>query len=274
MDESRAARDVRLARGAAGVVTSDQSTVLRSRMNAAQLFVKCLESEGVEIIFGIPGEENLAIMDALLDSPIRFVTTRHEQGAAFMADVYGRLTGKAGVCLSTLGPGATNLVTGVADANLDRVPLVAITGQASLDRMHKESHQYMDTVALFKPITKWNTLVHTADIIPEVVRKAFKLAQMEKPGATHIDFPEDVAKAALIALPIPLKEETHTPYPTEETLGIASKLIADARYPVILAGNGVLRSRASESLTNFAVKLNIPVATISRKNNRISCVCN
>ena len=239
-------------------------------MKASDLLVKCLENEGVRYIFGIPGEENIDILDSLLDSKIQFIPTRHEQGAAFMADVYGRLTGKAGICLSTLGPGATNLVTGVADANLDRVPLVAITGQASLDRMHKESHQYMDTVALFKPITKWNTLVHTADIIPEVVRKAFKLAQMEKPGATHIDFPEDVAKAALIALPIPLKEETHTPYPTEETLGIASKLIADARYPVILAGNGVLRSRASESLTNFAVKLNIPVATTFMGKGAIS----
>ena len=200
-------------------------------MKASDLLVKCLENEGVRFIFGIPGEENIDILDSLLDSKIQFIPTRHEQGAAFMADVYGRLTGKAGVCLSTLGPGATNLVTGVADANLDRVPLVAITGQAGLDRMHKESHQYMDTVALFKPITKWNTLVHTADIIPEVVRKAFKLAQMEKPGATHIDFPEDVAKADLIALPIPLKDEAHTPYPTEETLGIAAKLISDANYP-------------------------------------------
>ena len=162
-------------------------------MKASDLLVKCLENEGVRYIFGIPGEENIDILDSLLDSKIQFIPTRHEQGAAFMADVYGRLTGKAGVCLSTLGPGATNLVTGVADANLDRVPLVAITGQAGLDRMHKESHQYMDTVALFKPITKWNTLVHTADIVPEVVRKAFKRAQMEKPGATHIDFPEDVA---------------------------------------------------------------------------------
>ncbi|MEP9410452.1 MAG: acetolactate synthase large subunit [Candidatus Brocadia sp.] len=230
-------------------------------MKASDLLVKCLENEGVQYIFGIPGEENVDILDSLLDSKIQFVPTRHEQGAAFMADVYGRLTGKAGVCLSTLGPGATNLVTGVADANLDRVPLVAITGQASLDRMHKESHQYMDAVSMFKPITKWNTLVHTADIIPEVVRKAFKLAQMEKPGATHIDFPEDIAKADLLAQPISLKEETHIPYPTEEILRIAAKLISDASYPVILAGNGVLRTRASESLTNFAVKLNIPVAT-------------
>lgn len=239
-------------------------------MKASDLLVKCLENEGVRYIFGIPGEENIDILDSLLNSKIQFIPTRHEQGAAFMADVYGRLTGKAGVCLSTLGPGATNLVTGVADANLDRAPLVAITGQASLDRMHKESHQYMDAVALFKPITKWNTLVHTADIIPEVVRKAFKLAQMEKPGATHIDFPEDVAKADLLSQPVPRKDESPTPSPSEGTLKIAAKMITDARYPVILAGNGILRSRASESLTNFAVKLNIPVATTFMGKGAIS----
>ncbi|MGQ3686046.1 MAG: acetolactate synthase large subunit [Candidatus Loosdrechtia sp.] len=230
-------------------------------MKASDLFVKCLENEGVKYIFGIPGEENIDILDSLLGSRIQFITTRHEQGAAFMADVYGRLTGKAGVCLSTLGPGATNLVTGVADANMDRAPLVAITGQASLDRMHKESHQYMDTVGMFKPITKWNTLVHTADVIPEVVRKAFKLAQMEKPGATHIDFPEDVAKADIQEQPIPLKEKIPVPHPTPETLKIAAKLVSDARYPVILAGNGVLRAHAAAALTNFANKLHIPVAT-------------
>src|SRR5687768_12539322 len=132
-------------------------------------------------------------MDALLDSRIRFLTTRHEQGAAFMADVHGRLTGKAGVCLSTLGPGATNLLTGVADAYLDRAPLVAITGQAALDRMHKESHQYIDVRAMFGPVTKWTGEISKPSIIPETVRKAFKVAQMEKPGSTHLELPEDVA---------------------------------------------------------------------------------
>ena len=132
-------------------------------MKAAELLVRCLENEGVELIFGLPGEENIDVMDALLDSRIRFITTRHEQGAAFMADVYGRLTGKAGVCLSTLGPGATNLMTGVADANLDRAPLVALTGQVGLDRMHKESHQFVDVVSLFRPITKWNTTLRLPD---------------------------------------------------------------------------------------------------------------
>src|SRR5882757_3001778 len=138
-------------------------------MNAAQLFVKCLENENVEYIFGIPGEENIAIMDALLDSPIKFVTTHHEQGAAFMADVYGRLTGKAGVCLSTLGPGATNLITGVADADMDRAPVVAIAGQGPTTRMHKESHQILDLVNMFAPITKYSAQILEPEIVPEIV---------------------------------------------------------------------------------------------------------
>jgi acetolactate synthase-1/2/3 large subunit len=142
-------------------------------MNAAELFVKCLENEGVEYIFGVPGEENAHFMMALEDSPIRFILCRHEQGAAFMADIYGRLTGRAGVCLGTLGPGATNLVTGVADANMDRAPLIAITGQADSRRQHKESHQNMNVVKMFEPITKWNQAIIHPDNIPEVVRKAF-----------------------------------------------------------------------------------------------------
>ena len=162
-------------------------------MNAAQLFVKCLENEKVKYIFGIPGEENIAVMDALLDSSICFVTTHHEQGAAFMADVYGRLTGCAGVCMSTLGPGATNLITGVADANMDRAPVVAIAGQGATTRLHMESHQLLDLVNMFRPITKYATQILEPEIVPEIVRKAFKVAQTEKPGAVFIDFPENVA---------------------------------------------------------------------------------
>ena len=164
-------------------------------MKAAELFVRCLENEDVDYIFGIPGEENIDVMDILLDSSIRFITTRHEQGAAFMADVYGRLTGRAGVCLSTLGPGATNLVTGVADANMDRAPVVAIAGQAATTRMHKESHQHLDLVSLFAPISKYSTQIREPEIIPEVVRKAFKRAIAEKPGVSFIDFPENIAGA-------------------------------------------------------------------------------
>ncbi|HXG31320.1 MAG TPA: acetolactate synthase large subunit [Thermodesulfobacteriota bacterium] len=228
-------------------------------MRAGELLVKCLENEGVSYIFGLPGEENLDIMDALLDSKIRFVLTRHEQGAAFMADVYGRLSGKAGVCLSTLGPGATNLMTGVADANMDRAPLVAITGQASLDRMHKESHQYIDVVDMFRPITKWNTQVKKPGIIPEAVRKAFKVAQTEKPGATHIDFPEDVAGLEVSERPL-LVQFPFRPEPLAAQFERAAKIISEAKYPIVLAGNGVIRQKAGDALLYFVQKLNIPVA--------------
>ena len=228
-------------------------------MKASELIVKCLENENVDYIFGIPGEENLDLMDALLESNIQFIQTRDERGAAFMADVYGRLTGRAGVCLATLGPGAMNLVTGVADANMDRAPLVAITGQASLDRMHKESHQYMDVVSVFKPMTKWNTLLHLPEIIPESVSKAFKTATGEKPGATHIDFPEDVAKMEVSAEPVPHDFPSEAE-PVASCLRRAAQLINDAKQPIILAGNGVVRQGASRILTQFAEMTNIPVA--------------
>src|SRR3954449_9293963 len=158
---------------------------------ASDLFVECLEAEGVKYVFGIPGEETVDLNESLADSSIQFVPVRHEQGGAYMADAYGRLTGRAGVCLGTLGPGATNLVTAVADAFLDRSPVVAITGQGDLERMHKESHQYIDVVSMFKPVTKWNARLTSPRIIPEAVRKAFKVAQAQKPGPTHIELPED-----------------------------------------------------------------------------------
>jgi acetolactate synthase-1/2/3 large subunit len=228
-------------------------------MKAAVLFVRCLENEGVDTIFGLPGEENMDVMDALADSEIRFIGTRHEQGAAFMADVYGRLSGRPGVCLSTLGPGATNLMTGVADANMDHAPVVAITAQASLDRMHKESHQYLDTVSLFHPITKWNAQIKKASIIPEVVRKAFKVAQTEKMGATHIDFPEDVAELETDETPL-RAQFAQIPDPPEEKIVQAADVISSALHPIVLAGNGVIRGDASDALRRFAKKLNIPVA--------------
>ena len=148
---------------------------------ASDLLVRCLEAEGVSHIFGVPGEENADLMMSLMDSEIEFVLCRHEQAAAFMADAYGRLTGRPGVCLSTLGPGATNLVTGIANANMDRSPVVAIVGQAATTRLHKESHQNMDAVAMFRPITKWARSITNAATVPEIVRKAFKVAAMEKP---------------------------------------------------------------------------------------------
>jgi acetolactate synthase-1/2/3 large subunit len=230
-------------------------------VKASELCVRCLEEEGVEFIFGLPGEENLDLVDALVDSSIRFVTVRHEQAGAFMADVYGRLTGRAGVCLATLGPGATNLATGVADANLDRAPLVAITGQAGLDRMHKESHQVLDLVGFFRPITKWNAQVGTARIIPEAFRKAFKVAQTEKPGATHLDLPEDVMAQELAEEVRPLPpQQPPLPEPLTAQVERAVAILAEAECPIILAGNGVVRARAGEALTRFAEELGIPVA--------------
>ena len=228
-------------------------------MKAAELFVKCLENEGVEYIFGIPGEENIDVMDALLDSPIRFVTTHHEQGAAFMADVYGRLTGRAGVCMSTLGPGATNLITGVADANMDRAPIVAIAGQGATTRLHKESHQILDLVNMFRPITKYSTQILEPEIVPEIVRKAFKVAQTEKPGGAFIDFPENVAEMVVDKKPIQV-QTAYTSVAPDHKIEEAAKLVAVAKAPVILAGNGVIRQGAADALVTFAEMLRIPVA--------------
>ncbi|HFE38051.1 MAG TPA: acetolactate synthase large subunit [Gammaproteobacteria bacterium] len=230
-----------------------------SLIKAAELFVRCLEHEGVEYVFGVPGEENLDVMDALLDSRIQFITTRHEQGAAFMADVYGRLTGKPGVCLATLGPGATNLITGVADANMDNAPLVAIAGQADTDRLHKESHQVLKLDEMFQHITKYSTRILNPNVINEVVRKAFKLALTEKKGATFIEFPENIAKLPVDAAPLPIKHP-HLSEPASEQVTAAAALIAQAKMPIILAGNGVIRSSACEALVAFAEQLNIPVA--------------
>ena len=231
-------------------------------MKASELFIKCLENEGVEYIFGIPGEENLDVMDALLDSKIKFITTRHEQGGAFMADVYGRLTGKAGVCLATLGPGATNLVTGFADADMDRAPIVAIAGQGATTRMHKESHQVLDLVNLFEPISKYSVQIRAAQIIPEIVRKAFKDAQMEKPGGSFIDFPENIAGSQMPVEKQPLKVQApNPPVPPMEKIQQAADVIGNAKYPIVMAGNGVIRNNASDHLIAFAEKLNIPVAT-------------
>ncbi|PHS26215.1 MAG: acetolactate synthase [Methylophaga sp.] len=228
-------------------------------MKAAELFVRSLENEGVEYIFGIPGEENLDVMDALLDSDIKFITTRHEQGAAFMADVYGRLTGRAGVCLATLGPGATNLITGVADANMDHAPLVAIAGQASTNRLHKESHQVLDLEAMFLPITKYSTRIVGPEAITEIVRKAFKVAQTEKTGACFIEFPENIAEMEIDDSPLYVKHAI-PPEPAAEQIERAAAIISKAANPIILAGNGVVRAKASHSLADFAETLGIPVA--------------
>ena len=227
-------------------------------MKASDLFVKCLEAEGVTHIFGVPGEENADMMISLLDSDIEFVLCRHEQAAAFAADTYGRLTGKAGVCLATLGPGATNLVTGVADANMDRAPLVCIIGQGSTKRLHKESHQNMDAIAMFKPITKWAHSIYDPANVPEVVRKAFKVAEAEKPGATCIELPEDIAKGEVDLLPMRVSK-TRRAAADHKAVREAVDLISQAKSPIILAGNGAVRKRAAAQLKRLAHKAGIGV---------------
>lgn len=229
---------------------------------AAQLLVRCLENEGVEYIFGIPGEENLHVIDALLDSQITFITVRHEQAAAFMADVYGRLTGRPGVCLSTLGPGATNLITGFADANMDHAPIVALAGQGATTRMHKESHQILNLVSLFESISKYSVAILEEEIVPEVVRKAFKVSQAEKPGGSFISFPENIAAMKVGDDILPLKaQKPLSPHPPQAKVEQAAKVISEARFPIVMAGNGVVRSHASDALIRFVEKLGIPVAT-------------
>lgn len=229
-------------------------------MRTAELFIRCLENEGVELLFGLPGEENIDLLDVLLESPIRVIATRHEQGAAFMADVHGRLTGRAGVALSTLGPGATNLVTGIADANMDHAPVVAIAGQAATTRMHKESHQHLDLVELFRPITKYGTQVREPEIIPEVLRKAFKVAEAEKPGASFIDLPENIARAEVEGIEPLTRQAAMAPVAPEAKIAQAAELLSAARHPLVMAGNGVIRAGASEDLVRFAETLNLPVA--------------
>ena len=231
-----------------------------SSRKASDLFVECLEAEGVKYVFGIPGEETLDLNESLQDSSIDFIPVRHEQGGAYMADMYGRLTGRAGVCLGTLGPGATNLITAVADAFLDRAPLVALTGQADLQRMHKESHQHIDIVSMFKPVTKWNTRLNAAGVIPEVVRKAFKVAQEPKPGPTHIELPEDVMGDQVDAEPLPSSAHTRRLEPSAGELLAAAELIANAINPIILAGNGVSRARAAPALRELVRATGIGVA--------------
>jgi len=233
-----------------------------SQRTAADLLVDCLSAEGVDWVFSVPGEETMDVLEALSRRPtVRHVTTRHEQGAAFMADVHGRLTGRAAVAMATLGPGATNLITGVADAFLDRAPMVAITGQASIDQLHKEAHQVVDIVRMMEPVTKWNTRVERVDAIPEIVRKAFRVAMFEKPGPTHIELPENIAASAVgDDLEAIEPSQTYFPEPTDEAISHAAGLIAASERPIVLAGNGILRRGAAPELRALARGLHVPVA--------------
>jgi acetolactate synthase-1/2/3 large subunit len=233
-------------------------------VNVAQLVVACLENEGVRHVFALPGEETLALGLALEDSTaITQVIVRHEQGAAFMADVAGRLTSYPGVCLATLGPGATNLLTGVADATLDGAPLVALTGQAGLERIHKRSHQYVDVLGMFAPVVKWGARIELPDGAPEVIRTAFRTARLERPGATHVELPEDVAEQNASARPIPVRR-TRYAAAQDDAIRAAADAINGASAPLLLVGNGVIRRDAAghgavAALRAFVAKTRIPV---------------
>ena len=228
-------------------------------MKASDLLVKCLEEEGIEYIFGVPGEENADFMMSLEKSEkITFILTRHEQGAAFMAEIYGRLTGNPAGALATLGPGATNLITGVADSNMDRAPMLVLTGQGSTDRLHKESHQIMDVVGMFEPVTKWATTILNADTIPEIVRKAVRIARTEKPGAVHIELPEDVATHETDEQPMTPRRFRRS-VPDDKIVDRAFDMLAAAKRPVIIAGNGCIRRRASKQLRILCEKTGIGV---------------
>lgn len=228
-------------------------------MKATDVFVQCLEAEGVEYIFGIVGTETLDLVHSLSHSKqLQFVNVRHEQGAAFMADVYGRLSGKPGVCLATLGPGATNLLTGIASSNLDHSPVVALMGQAPFERQHKDSHQFVDLVKIFEPVTKWSIQIKDAQTIPEVIRKSFKTASMEKPGPVAIVLPENLATQMITSKPLPI-----TPLPVnipiQESIESARALINQHKRPFVIIGNGVLRQGATDELKAFLERLQSPV---------------
>jgi acetolactate synthase-1/2/3 large subunit len=236
--------------------------MLESRQTVAQLLVECLENEGVKYVFGLPGEENVRFIDAIDGSSIRFILVRSEQGAAFMADIYGRLTGQAGVCAATLGPGAINLLLGVADAQLDSTPLVAISAHAGVNRVHKESHQSLDLVSMFQPATKWADMLLTPGTTAEMVRKAFKQAQSERPGAVYLAIPDDIEGCAAPEGVGPLQVNVvHDTAPSESQIARAAEVLKAARHPVVLAGHGAVRNHASDALTRFAETLRLAVAT-------------
>jgi acetolactate synthase-1/2/3 large subunit len=233
-----------------------------STNNAADLIVRCLEAEGVEYVFGIPGEENIHFLQALSHSGIRYVLTRHEQAASFMAEMYGRVTGQAGVVSATLGPGAINMQLGVADAATNSTPVVAISAQVGNDRIYKETHQAVDLVRMFDPITLWSASIPSPDAIPEMLRKAFKLAQTERPGATYLAVPQDVEAAQLTHRldPLPINV-VRAEAPSRTQVQRAAALLSAAKQPVVLAGHGAARGHAGEALARFAHRLGIPVAT-------------
>src|SRR5919107_1030534 len=241
-----------------------QKTPIKETKTIAQLLVRCLENEGVKYVFGIPGEENIHFIDALRDpsSSIRFILVHHEQSASFMADMYGRVTGKAGVCSATLGPGAINLLLGTADAFTDSVPLIALSAQVGVDREYKETHQFVDLVSMFKPITKWAAEIGIPNAVPAMIRKAFKLAQTERPGACYIAVPQDIEQMSVSADLQPLlRSDVYDSYPSPSQVLRATRILEQAKSPIILVGHGAARNDAQDALIRFSEQLHIPVAT-------------
>ena len=229
-------------------------------MKASDLFIKALEAEEVEYIFGIPGEENLDLLNSLRDSSVKMILTRHEQAAGFMAATYGRLTGKAGVCLSTLGPGATNFVTAAAYAQLGGMPLLMITGQKPIKTSKQGQFQIVDIVAMMGPLTKYTKQIVSGDNIPSRVREAFRMAEEERPGAVHLEFPEDVAAEGTDARLIP-RSRVRRPVSEEKTVKQAIELIERAQRPLVLIGAGANRKLTSRMLHRFVEKTAIPFFT-------------
>ncbi|MEZ4333007.1 MAG: acetolactate synthase large subunit [Myxococcota bacterium] len=230
-------------------------------INGSELFVQALEQEGVEYVFGIPGEENLAFLDALSRSPqIRLILTRHEQAAGFMAATYGRLTGHAGVCLSTLGPGATNLVTAAAYAQLGGMPMLMITGQKPIKSSKQGRFQIIDVIDMMRPITKYTHQIASADNLPSRVREAFRLAEEEKPGAVHLELPEDIAEERTTSRPIP-RSHARRPIPEEKAIRRAVERLESARTPILILGAGANRKITSRMLLAFVEKTGIPFVT-------------
>ena len=228
---------------------------------AAELMVKCLENEGVSVVFGLPGEENIHFVQALASSNIRYVLTRHEQAASFMAEMYGRVTGRAAVVSATLGPGAINMQLGVADATTNSTPMVAISAQVGQDRQFKESHQYVDLVSMFTPITRWAAGVPTSRAIPEMFRKAFKLAESERPAAVYLAVPEhiDADDTDYELTPLP-RNVVRAEAPAFRQVARAVDILREAKRPVLLAGHGAARGDATAALVRFSEEFGIPVA--------------
>src|ERR671919_2401197 len=249
---------------AAGNNDGREQTPIKETKTIAQLLVRCLENEGVKYVFGIPGEENIHFIDALSgsSSSIRFILVHHEQSASFMADMYGRVTGKAGVCSATLGPGAINLLLGTADAFTDSVPLIALSAQVGVDREYKETHQFVDLVSMFKPITKWAAEIGIPSAVPAMIRKAFKLAQTERPGACYIAVPQDIEQMSVSADLQPLlRSDVYDSYPSPSQVLRATRILEQAKSPIILVGHGAARNDAQDALIRFSEQLHIPVAT-------------